>query len=507
MTLYSTKVVKQVALSLSVLLMIFSIGFFDVVNAEKKETEMQLTREKVMDMAVEHSNAIRDLSHQIEDMTVQFSEMKQGTSMLQKLYDMLPRFSSLLTKRSVTQANAQYARYASLQQQMMSDQPRLTEVNDELATLKAVTNATQEQLDKIAALEAEALEINGRINEYQSIDSTLTSNEKSQIITMEESYELNILETQFKSMGITGHLTRDEEYEIFVHPIKVASYEFQTAISSMKVGLETAEAGVRMGAWQLYNTLIDMYGFYTLRVEGNQLSKNQMDDISAKYEQGKATKTEVAKAVNAWQTSSLEKAKMERDIDNLEMSLKQMIGLNLNQKIKLIDVPKVKGELKPLDYYIKGAVTNRNEIKNVEYSLDVIRNELDAVEDFYDTDSEIYELTQARLKEKEWELLETQQTIEKEIRTAYIEVKKKKELIDVKHSNLVQSKNESKELQRFIDMGFVTESMKEGLLVSLIQKENDKDAEIRRYNHALEAIEKASQIGPGYFAQGGMKLE
>lgn len=498
-----TKYKKKNKIFLILTSFVLIIVMSTMVNATKASNDniIELTKDEALLMAVENSSVIRDLNNSVEDMVMQYSDMKKGTKMLRQLYDLLPRYSYLFNKSEITNSTNDYKRYYELQQQMLIDQPRLEEIEAELLV--------EVDMDKINALNAEKVVIIDRINELSILETSLSEEEKANIITIGEDYELQILKQQFAVMGILNpNISNRQEYETFIYPLEVAPNALQAGIRSMKIGVDVAKAGIVSGSEQLYNTLLTMNGFYELQIKGHKLKESQLNTISEKYKVGKATKGEADKAANDLIISSLEINKMKREIENLEMNFKMMLGLKLTAKLNFVDEQKTSKEIKILNYYIEEALKNRSDIQTIEVSLDTKKVEFEYVEDYYSRFSDSYLIIKSEINEINLEIQETRINIEKEIREAYMDVLQKEKDVDIKEKELSNMKNQIQEMERYFALGYLTQDSIDGYQMFVMQKENDYKSAVRNYNYALKAIENASMIGPGYSnGQGGISFE
>ncbi|MBC7958753.1 MAG: hypothetical protein H7X94_02700 [Vallitaleaceae bacterium] len=488
-------------------------SFNGSVKAVGEQPTVTLTREDAAVMAVSNSSVVRGLSNGLEDMKSGYEDMRDGLKGLYGLYEVqLPRYKSLSAKNAVTQGNVNYKTYSDLSLDKAVKDNRRIVVIATLATLNAipVVDQTADQQAQIVTLtnEKTQLDIDIPILANSIAAVGLNAAQIAQVITVPEFYELQELAAIFTNMGITSpNLTPEQEYNSFINPLKVAPVSMAKEIDSMSVGLDSETSAIGFGAKQLYDALLMMYGFYDLQVASFTLTEKDYSSAKGKFERGLVSQYDLTKAKNAYDIAVLEKVKMERDMDNTEMTLKNMLGLNLKVKIKLLDSLDTSGKLNTLVYYLQQAGINRNEIKTNKNTIADLENQMDTIQRYFASTSDDYLIVKTNLANGQISLQTAQLSLEKEIRKAYEDVLIKETEMKVKQLEAGSAKNNLNNLQRYLALGFVTENAVTGIKIKFLQAEGAYQTAQRSYYNALSSIQAASSIGPAYSMNGGMSLE
>lgn len=326
-------------------------------------------------------------------------------------------------------------------------------------------------------------------------------------ITPEEQIELEGYKYQFAMLGITSpNLTNKQVYDTFIYPIEVGPDAMLVGVLSLGSSIEAAKVGIGLGANQLYDTILAMEDIYTVLEMNYDMAVVDKESFERKYNFGQVSLMEYQKADNKMIIAELEMNKMAREIDNLMLSLKQMLGLSLD--IELVLDPSIDSinVLEPLEDYLDSALTKRSEIETLKYSINAKEREFEYVKDYFSSSSNQYKITEGELETLILDLKGTEESIEKEMRSGYVDVLEKGNNLDIKAQDLELAENQLKELTKYYELGFVSEAKKDGIKMLVIQKENDYISAKRDYINALYAYELASGIGPGYSSssQGGM---
>ncbi|PKM93551.1 MAG: hypothetical protein CVU84_15345 [Firmicutes bacterium HGW-Firmicutes-1] len=464
-----------------------------LTGATEPTKTIVLKKEEVGATAVKHSSVIRGMENDLEGMEDSYRDMRKGLEALDNLYDSLSTYKSLASKKTTTESDGRFNdMFVILPQKAGIEMALLTETN-------AAT---------IATLTSDLNTINTRIGIIQADMIALPDAEEATLLTVLEYYQLQTIATQFAFLGInSANISRQREYDMFVYPLSVAPHAMQAGIDSMKLGVEAAKAGVSSGAEQLYSALLTLEGYYDLQTAAFNLKDSEFKSTTKKYEKGLVSKAKLEQATNEREIASLEKKKLERDLENLQMSLKQMLGIELTTGIDVYTPVDGKRVLNSLNYYITEALKNRSEIKIVDISISHKQLELTQVKQYFSSSADQSLIAESELLEKQLEKQEIQKTIESEIRNAYNDVLIKDEAFLIKLQELLYAKKSLADIIRYYELGYVTQDAIDGYKISVMQKEIDYNDALRKCDDAHKAIKNASLIGPGYNNEGGMSLE
>lgn len=470
------------------------------------EAVLQLTREEAKEILINDSNVLRSLYWTRDSLLSQYSELNDQIDGLKTLYNLLPKYRQLYDKNQEVENNEELKEYAELLLAQPTLEARLSEIEAELLAIGDTVDP--DLLAEKAILEAEKQTIQESLNRLSTLDGQLTDEEKESLLTVEEIYELNIYETQFLMIGIDSpRLSKSTEYTTFIEPIYIMTNDFSTSIRSLELTIANTEATLVYGLDQLYTSLLTLEEINQLLEESYELKKTELAFTEKQFELGKASADDVEKAKNEMEMAQLEKNKMMRQIDSLEMNFKQMLGIENETDIVLEDRLDLI-HLQSRESYIESALENRNELGAIKNSRDAKEYEMGYIEDYFRESSYEYKIVEGELNSLELELLQNERVVEKEMMGAYSDVLLKKQA----YANAVQALNQAedryKELEKYVVLGFATQHNLDNLRLLVIQNENAKISAYREYAHAVQSLESASGIGPAYSSsEGGMTVE
>lgn len=483
------KKILPFVLSMMLIITLFSASV--TATSETKNDTISLSREEAISLALNNSGTLRDMNESLDSLNETYDNMRDGIEALKSLYNKMSRYSALEGKYARTMANNDYSQYFQYQMQLASIQPQIAELQaipaDEL---------TPEQSTKLAELLVELDAINTGISALNLSDSEI-----GKIITIAEYYEYAMIKSAYSSMGFD--FTADSIYNTFIYPIYVAPVTLKSNIDALNVGIETAEAGTISGVEQLYSSLLSLNSFYNLQASNYNLKKRIMDYTRGKYNLGLVSEMDYKKAVNDFKVAELEKNQMERKMDSLEMMLKQMVGIDLSRSIALSDEMDTDQSLRELDYYINQALTNRNEILTAQINTEDKENTMKYVKQYLSVESPTFGIAEDELNKQNLSTEITQNSIIKEIRAAYTDVSNKKADMQIALQDLKNTKNSLSNMQKYFDLGFITEDQIDGYKILELQKESNYLTAKMNFTDSIRSLNSAIEIGPAYNTSGG----
>lgn len=456
------------------------------------ETVLQLTKEEAQEITLENNNTIKSLDQTRKELLRGYSDLSDQMDLLEGLYNNLNTFEHLYTKNKNTRDNVSYNTYFENSKQILTNTMRIEEIDE-------ILSSPTDDVD----IESLTNEKNTLVSENETYQNEitalgLTESEINNIISYEEYQNLQILQAQFGSMNINKPLSKEEEYSRFIKPLYVTPYSFQMNITSMNLTIETTKESILSGVNQLYDGILTLKEVKTILIESVALNESNLNNSQVKLQLGKATKVDVTKAKNNLEIARMELQKMEREINSMKMNLKKMLGLEPTTTINLIDEVTEVHNLQDLYYYIGNALTNRNEIKLIQLSIEDKNNEFDYVDEYFSSRSEEYLIGESELKGLYLDLEYTKLDIEKEIRNAYMDVKEKKAAYELSIKELDQAITQYNNMQSYKELGYITSNTLNQLNIQKVQKENAKITAYRNYVNAYQALIDATSIGPAY---------
>ncbi len=474
------KKIMAIALSLS---LCFSLLSYTNMNAD--ETVVTLNRDEVGQMAVDHSTMIVGLENTQSDLIRQFSSLKNRMAGLNNMYSNLGTYK-LLYQQYLAMAAIPYY-YDYLAKAIVP------------ATIAEAATMVDGDFDNN---ETYILEEETALNAAFSQPTTMTA----------ESYGAYLaLKMQFDLVGITNPtaVTKEDEYNTFVYPIKVAPRALQNGVVGLTIGIQDASAGISNGAVALFDTILMLEGYEALQLGSYTMAKNDLDSASKRYNIGQISEIDYQISINKERIAQLNYDKMVRDVENLKMNYNVMLGQDVTTRIELSTesiVEPVEFELGTMASYIEKGLKERNEFKTQVNDYSFATLEFDLIDDYFRSSSNKYKAAAAELRNSELKQKQLLTKINQEIRKAYLNVLEKEENLVHKGKQREDSLRQYSDFELNVELGFVTKSTLGGLGIMVTQANNDYETALREYLTAISSLEGASSTGPAY-TEGGMSFE
>lgn len=481
-----------------------------------------VTKAEARTMAVENSNALRNLETSRQALLGQLADYNDQMEAYDQIYTLYQDYQDLLGKYKSTQADANKKAYFDYTLAIATNQQALGILAADLGTLTAELAAIQASAtledpksaeilakqDEIAAMQAAIDLKNSEISAATASIALLLAptgplgtEQVAQIMTLTEYYTMVTYQGILSSAGITGSLSNREEYETFIYPIQVVPNTFTSGVQSLELGKEVAAVSIENGVIQLYNGLITLQNFEGLLTDSYDLSKEQVRQVIARLQVGKATQIDLDMAQNSEKTAALELQNMRRQIESMMLSFKQLVGLTYDTQIVLEEKNYTVAQFKTLQAYIDSALKNRNEFKSLKITLDGANYIMGYLDDYYDSDDYEYLIQDGEIELVEIDIEMQKAAIRHEITAAYQDVLEKQATYAYSQDDLQDAKDQRTRTQRYYDLGFITKLPLLQLDMLVVQKENAELSAYRDYIMALNQLESASQFGPAYSIQ------
>lgn len=462
-----TKVIYKVMSMLLTVVLIITI--VSSSGSYAVSTPLKLTKDDVKKLVLEYSPVIKSLEKSQKDLVKDFSKLSDQLSGMRTLYGLLPRYKQLYNQYVLLAAIPGYYSYLDLEVGKKFHTITDAAYDTSLAALKLVN------INLEAAI---ALSTNMKVDDY---------------------LEYKTYAPQFALLGITNpNLSNIQEYETFVSPTVIAPMSMQTGVVNLGVAIDSTKAALASGAMTLYDTLILLESYLDLQERSYAMAINDTKTAKKKYDAGLSSLLAYKTAQNKEAIAQLNRDSMARQVDNLMMQFNVMMGLNVTTQLELTSAIEKTKFLDSLDSYIAKALKERNEVKTLSNNRQNSSFQFDKIKEFYSPSNAVYKIAEAELKDKDLEKEQLILQISLEINKAYINVLEKEDAMAIKKASMDDAIRQHKELEKSIELGFVTADVLLGLDLLVTQATNDYYASNRDYIAAYAALQGASSIGPAY---------
>lgn len=132
-------------------------------------------------------------------------------------------------------------------------------------------------------------------------------------------------------------LTKESKYYNFKYWTDVVVPQMETQLEQLKNTRESVQYQIEKGATELYSQLLGLYGIRTVSEEFYNVTDKNVQDASHLYEVGMISKNDYEDMAASLDNQKSELEKLNSQIDNLEMMLKKMCEIPMDQEILLTD--------------------------------------------------------------------------------------------------------------------------------------------------------------------------
>lgn len=449
-----------------------------------EDETLKLTRKTFVDKAVDYSGTVKELDIQLEKLVNQHDSMNKMLEGLEQLYNTLDDYTMLYDLAIYTQEkDPSYWRYLQLTYRLANNEILTPEEMLEVQTL-ALTYGDLSNPDP------------------NLIDPTYMT-------IMQYGMYVN-LSPAFEQLGLANpHLTKAEEYDMFIYPLEVAPIALQNGITQLKRGIELAKVGTATGMGQLYDSYGMLTGYLELQEENYNVAKDNYEADKIRHELGRLSDADYEASANALEIAKLNRDKMQRQLDNLKMNMNRMIGREPDAplKVQVTNQAFIPNKLDDVDVYTNRALKERNEILTQEEAIYAKQVEMTEVDKFFSESKDVYKATALQLDVSKSEMESIKNDIRIEIISAYQNVLETQKAVDVAKDEFDAANRQYNVVKTNMQLGFVTASALSQVQMLVSNSLEGYNTAVTNYEKAYEDLINASHIGPAYQPEGGMTLE
>lgn len=246
----------------------------------------------------------------------------------------------------------------------------------------------------------------------------------------------------------------------------------------------------------------EMYYNYKYTEVQVQVAKDNLTRVQKVYDStmlqfkvGKVSKLDTLTAETNLNDAKDNYQKAINGFEQMKMDFNLFMGYNIHQPVSLTDaLTAIALPTKSVDESVKDALANRNEIAEAKYRTDITQLALNDVKD-YPSSSATYKKAQVSLQMAQENLKSSPGTVEKDIRTKYMDMKQKHDAVQSGKVSYENSKETSRLGQLQFDSGFITVMDLAGMNLNTFNTQQAYFKAILDYNLAVNAYELASGAG------------
>lgn len=235
------------------------------------------------------------------------------------------------------------------------------------------------------------------------------------------------------------------------------------------------------------------------------LAKKKYNVSELKFEHGLISKVDVSEAEYELLKAEKSVDEAKRSRENMVRSMNAFLGVDVNTKYDKVEINEVTRNisLKPLQYYIDKALSERLEIKDLEEEIRlkevkmemILQSKLHGVR--YDLTDE-YDKLKLQADTLNVKLEKTKLDIENEIKKAYIEIKNDVNTIESTEETIKMQNRSFEKLKSQYDQGNIAKMVLDELEIGIDDLKLAKELVIYGYNTKIMKLEEAAGLGPAY---------
>lgn len=359
------------------------------------------------------------------------------------------------------------------------------------------------QMDELWKQQNELIEISNVIQQQldalERFRQLYEKREEGVLFTVEEQTDFLVYQYMFGQQP--PKYNREEMFNSFIKNRDFPHYSVWAAHKNLGVSKEATIASIKMGVKQLYDSIIDLQDALSLQRELYDKMAKQHDQMLVKYENGLVSEINKYMSEAALDKQRFAVQKLERSLDNLKMTLKQQIGIPLDQEIELTLYENSR-ELKTArvySKYLEQAVKNRSEILIAKMELDVIQRENSIMREYLTNEFVPDRMASDQaLEEKTIVYEEAVNSVSADIFMGHKDVRLKLSDYHISVKKLQNSQRRLEHAKLAYDKGLIRIADLWNAEISNTQERIACNRALRDYNNAVYKLEKACGIGPGY---------
>jgi len=274
-------------------------------------------------------------------------------------------------------------------------------------------------------------------NEFTRLYETMKS---GKFLQSYEQGELVMYYATFKD----SEIFKNKSLSPTINPNEFPNCDIWVSMMQMKIRNEILRVGTVDNVKRLYDSLLSINDNINIMTESNRILDLDYKEADLNFKNGKISELQRTKISNNYEIQKLRLNKLKRNKENIERSLKNVLGLNLNDDIQIIPYKVSEYELVIPSYQdcIKKALLNRNEISLVKMNLLANQIQLPILDNYVwnmpkiESFKMMKQETLLRVDELQDEIVAQEEFVTRAINTAYADVNYQKETLAIESLKL-----------------------------------------------------------------------
>lgn len=464
-------------------------------SAEVSKESMVLTKSQAIDMALKDNINLSKIDISMNTLIRNFGKARDLSNEITELLDGFAKYKSEYEQINSEEFKVKQKEIADALEKYNVLTNKLEALKNELENSSSDSGKTRDEI------ESEIAEIEVQLEDLDKVSLDSQNDEINKQLAQFQGHK-----AVYISMGLanptTGepiNLTRKDEYTKFIKARDIMWYSLQSAIQKVKYQKELVNETIKVNIEGAYDGILFAEEGLKLQKQLYEKQKKDYTNVVKQYENNQISELEKVIAEKELKKSSLELEKINRQVENGKIQLKQILGIDLEKEISLADnLSTAIKEPKDYDGYLSSALLSRNEVLAAKLDYDEKERTFNIADDYlYDND---YELMDARraYNEAKVALLNAKKGVRENIKNAYLYVSQKRLEIDLASKKLEAAQVQYNAVKSSYEAGMTSLPMVWNVELGLNSAKMNYNNAIRDYKTSLNKLDAASKIGPQY---------
>lgn len=434
-------------------------------------TVLNLTKEKAVEMALSNQDNFQKLNTLSKNMGIQLDTALDLKEKMQETLDYIQEYKKLYSRKQKINDNSSY------------------ELRQQLILLNEKNPKNSEDEEAIKKLEEEIA--NNPLSEEEE----------------KEWEEIKLLPGQFvkmqaykKMFGETPpRYTEKEEFNMFIKNRDFVWYSVDKEIEKLNLSKEVATESIGTSVVELYDNIVQLKDAVNLQENAYNNQKREYDNLVIKVNQGQVSETEKIIAETELNKLKLQIGSTKRTKDNLEMTLKKLLGVSLIRSVN-IEGQHISLELIPnIESLVNNALSKRAEIKSAQIDINVKEREFDIAKGYLKSEDNDLKKAESEVVQKKLILSDVENNIKSEINKAFLEVQEKESIVGLNKAKLENNKKQLELMEQRYKQGIIPMSTVLSFNLSILSAEMEYQNSMLDLNKSINKLKSASEVGPSYY--------
>lgn len=310
----------------------------------------------------------------------------------------------------------------------------------------------------------------------------------------------------YKFMGREFFFSFDDDTKLQLTLMKeYTPQEIKYYWDSTEKNKAVTEKSLALGLRDLYLGLIKADKDLNIYESKSDLARKKYNISQLKFEHGLISKVDMSEAEYGLLKAEKAVDEAKRSRENMVRSLNSYLGVDIDTKYDKVESNELTRNinLKPLEYYMDKALSERLEIKNLEEEIRLKEVKMGIISKSrlfgkkYDLTDQ-YEDLKLEADTLKVKLEKTKFDIENEIKKAYIEIKNDIHAMESMEETIKMQKRSLEKMKSQYDQGNIAKIALDELEIGIDELNINKELVIYGYNTKIMKLEESAGLGPAY---------